>query len=661
MYEWIEKTFNLGAGFTQVIAVVLALSAVLLLFGLFIFVLKRLTGTGVTQTRSRQPRVAVMDSAPVDARRRLLLIRRDNVEHLLMIGGPSDVVVEQNIVRNAPLTPARTTAYTQAGTPGHGSIKPAIAAGPDIPATPDDLMPDDEPISAMPPASSRTEQARPTPAMPQPPAQEPELQDDTSEEAQQPEQQHADTQRPEPQRAEVSRQAPSRAEAVRPAAVRPVPPRPETLGQETLGQEPQRTDAERREPSAEPAAKPQPAPQPIAGRPYPRSGVSPAPARTEPSVTAPAAPTPTVRPAEPRSVMAASHSRADDLLRAATQNGFNRAGSRSVRQEPTPAPVPPVEPVAAAPEVRPDPAPDRETGGEASGTPSSALKSLARPFSSRERSGYGTHSITPPASGPAARAKTALLKPVETTLVTARFEPVIEGGEDIPINPAGTAPSVSTGVVEPSTLEDELAAVPPAASATETPASPEEETAVSASPVVSDPQGSAEQTAETGETTSADTDTAPEDTGEDLASEPRAASEPTSPVALDLEDLLEDAPPSEDTSDEEERSAEAAPQSGDETPARETASEADVNHEEEGDDEDAPAPAATVVAPVAAPTSSPAAPSGTARAPEVMAEPRPSVSSDGSDTDRKKSLSDRNPIEDEMAKILDELGGRTRS
>jgi hypothetical protein len=41
----------------------------------------------------------VIDAAAIDARRRLVLIRRDNVEHLLIIGGPTDVVVEQNIVR----------------------------------------------------------------------------------------------------------------------------------------------------------------------------------------------------------------------------------------------------------------------------------------------------------------------------------------------------------------------------------------------------------------------------------------------------------------------------------------------------------------------------------------------------------------------------------
>jgi len=52
-------------------------------------------------TRGRQPRLGVIDQATVDSRRRLVLIRRDNVEHLLFIGGPSDVVVEQNIVRAA--------------------------------------------------------------------------------------------------------------------------------------------------------------------------------------------------------------------------------------------------------------------------------------------------------------------------------------------------------------------------------------------------------------------------------------------------------------------------------------------------------------------------------------------------------------------------------
>ena len=70
-------------------------------------------------TRGRQPRLAVIDYASVDNRRRLILVRRDNVEHLLMIGGPTDIVVEPNIVRAVPAAregraPAGIEAITRA-------------------------------------------------------------------------------------------------------------------------------------------------------------------------------------------------------------------------------------------------------------------------------------------------------------------------------------------------------------------------------------------------------------------------------------------------------------------------------------------------------------------------------------------------------------------
>src|SRR6056297_2075000 len=42
-------------------------------------------------------RLDVVDQANVDGRRRLVLIRRDNIEHLIMTGGPVDVVIETNI------------------------------------------------------------------------------------------------------------------------------------------------------------------------------------------------------------------------------------------------------------------------------------------------------------------------------------------------------------------------------------------------------------------------------------------------------------------------------------------------------------------------------------------------------------------------------------
>jgi flagellar protein FliO/FliZ len=78
-----------------------AFIVVLGLIGLFTWLARRFgaASLGTTTARGRQPRLAVIDAAAVDGRRRLLLIRRDNVEHLLMIGGPTDVVVETNIVR----------------------------------------------------------------------------------------------------------------------------------------------------------------------------------------------------------------------------------------------------------------------------------------------------------------------------------------------------------------------------------------------------------------------------------------------------------------------------------------------------------------------------------------------------------------------------------
>jgi flagellar biogenesis protein FliO len=80
---------------------VLAFLVVLGLIGVAAWAVRRFgTGRlGGTSARGRQPRLAVIDYATVDARRRLILVRRDNVEHLVLIGGPTDVVVEANIVR----------------------------------------------------------------------------------------------------------------------------------------------------------------------------------------------------------------------------------------------------------------------------------------------------------------------------------------------------------------------------------------------------------------------------------------------------------------------------------------------------------------------------------------------------------------------------------
>ena len=78
--------------------------AILAIMGVGFFLVRRFAANrlGTNTNRGRMPRLAVIDAAAVDGRRRLVLVRRDNVEHLLMIGGPTDIVVEPNIVRATP-------------------------------------------------------------------------------------------------------------------------------------------------------------------------------------------------------------------------------------------------------------------------------------------------------------------------------------------------------------------------------------------------------------------------------------------------------------------------------------------------------------------------------------------------------------------------------
>ncbi len=88
----------------QALTFVFAFVAVLALIGVVAWLVRRFAGNrlGANTNRGRMPRLAVIDAAAVDGRRRLVLVRRDNVEHLLMIGGPTDIVVEPNIVRAMP-------------------------------------------------------------------------------------------------------------------------------------------------------------------------------------------------------------------------------------------------------------------------------------------------------------------------------------------------------------------------------------------------------------------------------------------------------------------------------------------------------------------------------------------------------------------------------
>ncbi|ARQ00815.1 flagellar biosynthetic protein FliO [Pseudorhodoplanes sinuspersici] len=90
-----------GEGTSLPVRFFIAFVVVFALIGLTAWLIRRFGSgpLGGQKARGRAPRLAVIEAGAVDGRRKLVLIRRDNVEHLIMIGGPTDILVEANILR----------------------------------------------------------------------------------------------------------------------------------------------------------------------------------------------------------------------------------------------------------------------------------------------------------------------------------------------------------------------------------------------------------------------------------------------------------------------------------------------------------------------------------------------------------------------------------
>jgi flagellar protein FliO/FliZ len=76
----------------------MAFGVVVALIGLTAWLGRRFGAGGFARKGRRQRRLSVLEVLPLDNRRRLVLVRRDEAEHLLLIGGPSDIVVERAAV-----------------------------------------------------------------------------------------------------------------------------------------------------------------------------------------------------------------------------------------------------------------------------------------------------------------------------------------------------------------------------------------------------------------------------------------------------------------------------------------------------------------------------------------------------------------------------------
>tara|TARA_R110002020_G_scaffold52911_3_gene148372 strand:- start:9746 stop:10831 length:1086 start_codon:yes stop_codon:yes gene_type:complete len=169
-----------GQGATLLTAIVIVAVALLALVGVFWLIRARASSTFIRGGKNRQPRLAVLDATAVDTRRRLVLIRRDDVEHLIMIGGPTDIVIESRIVHgdDGQSAPAARHAQPQKSEPRAERpvdrperpmerAAPAAAQRPTAPVPPQPRRPEPEP-------RPEPSLARPTPPAPRPqPSPEP--------------------------------------------------------------------------------------------------------------------------------------------------------------------------------------------------------------------------------------------------------------------------------------------------------------------------------------------------------------------------------------------------------------------------------------------------------------------------------------------------------
>lgn len=76
----------------------LALVFVLALIGACAWLAKRFgLGNRTPMLRGRAARLGIVEIQSLDARRKLVLVRRDDVEHLLVLGPTGETLVESNI------------------------------------------------------------------------------------------------------------------------------------------------------------------------------------------------------------------------------------------------------------------------------------------------------------------------------------------------------------------------------------------------------------------------------------------------------------------------------------------------------------------------------------------------------------------------------------
>lgn len=96
-----------GTSGNTIVTALLALGLVLVMIVSGVYLLKLFFRASGNIGRGRNRRLTLVDAMNVDQKRQLLIVRRDNVEHLILTGGPQDLVVETGIPVEKPVAPVR--------------------------------------------------------------------------------------------------------------------------------------------------------------------------------------------------------------------------------------------------------------------------------------------------------------------------------------------------------------------------------------------------------------------------------------------------------------------------------------------------------------------------------------------------------------------------
>lgn len=86
-----------GLALVLVVGLIVTLAWLLRRYGL---------GEGTRSALGRKKRLTTIEAASVDARHRLVLVRRDDIEHLLLIGPGDSLVIETGIPAQPIASPA---------------------------------------------------------------------------------------------------------------------------------------------------------------------------------------------------------------------------------------------------------------------------------------------------------------------------------------------------------------------------------------------------------------------------------------------------------------------------------------------------------------------------------------------------------------------------